>query len=210
MAEQIGMGHVYTADRGTGIAWQPEQVQLWMGGKVIAEAAHTIASAYQFWYGLHFREAFPMITHWGFRSIWTGRVKVGLTQRTPLIDGAFWGWMTFDLLDAPKRPWAILDTNPVGVEPPFPPHEEQLANLSLRLILGHMIMATFRDELPPDTWMGVTSLVENANMERAFPLTHREAVDYFGGEWRLAMGDSLMHLPLREAFCQGLGLTPPT
>ena len=210
MAEQIGMGSVYVAERGTGIAWKPGQVQLWMGGRVIAHAAHDTASPWAFWYGLHFREAFPMITHWGFRSIWTGRVKIGLTQKTPIDDrGTFWGWTTFDLLDAPRRTWAILDTNPVGIETPYPPHEEQPANLPLRLVLARLILATFRDEIPPDTWMAVTSLVAAGDMERVFSRTHPEASATYGGEWRLATGDHLLFMPLRDTLCLGLGLKQP-
>ncbi|NNJ12227.1 hypothetical protein EKD04_018010 [Chloroflexales bacterium ZM16-3] len=210
MAEQIGMGSVYRPETGTGIAWQPGQAQLWMGGKVIAQAAHDTPSPWAFWHGLHFGTAFPMITHWGFRSVWTGRVKIGPTQKTPIDDrGTFWGWVTFDLLDAPRRTWGILDTNPVGVETPYPPNEEQPANLPLRLVLAHLIVARFRDEIPPDTWMAVTSLVASDQLARVFSRTHQEAATTYGSAWRLAMGDSLMAAPLRDALCIGLGLTQP-
>jgi len=209
MSERIGMGHVYSEATGTGIEWQPGKARLWHGGKVVAEAAHKTATAWDFWHGLHFREAFPMITHWGFRSVWTGRVKVGLAEQTPLEDAAAWGWVTFDLLDEPRRPWAILDSNPVGIEPPLPPNEEQMANLPLRLMLARIVLGVFRDELAPDTWVAVTSLVTTGDLDRAFPQTHEEAADVYGGEWRLAMGNSLMTAPLRDALCTVLGLKQP-
>jgi len=203
------MGHVYMAETGTGIEWLPAKARLWHGGKVVAEAAHRTTSPWEFWHDLHFGTAFPAITHWGFRSVWTGRVKVGLTETTPLDDQSVWGWMTFDLLDEPRRPWAILDTNPVGVEPPYPPNEEQPTNLALRLLLARTVLAVFRDELPPDTWVAVTSLVAAGDLDRAFPQTHEEAADVYGGEWRLAQSDSLLTAPLRDALCTVLGLKQP-
>lgn len=209
MSERIGMGHVYSEATGTGIEWASGKAWLWHGGKVMAEAAHATATPWEFWHGLHFRTVFPMITHWGFRSVWTGRVKVSSPETQPLDDEAVWGWMTFDLLDEPRRPWAITDTNPVGIEPPLPPNEEQLANLPLRLMLARTILSVFRDELPPDSWVGVTSLVAARDLNRAFPLTHKAATEVYGGEWRLAMGDSLMAAPLRDALCTVLGLKQP-
>jgi hypothetical protein len=203
------MGHIYVAEAGTGIEWLPGKARLWHGGVVIGEAAHRTASPWEFWHGLHFRTAFPAITHWGFRSVWTGRVKVGLAEATPLDNQSIWGWMTFDVLDQPRRPWAILDTNPVGVETPYPPNEEQPANLPLRLILARLILATFKDELAPDSWVAVTSLVAAGELERTFPLSHKEAAAIYGSEWRLAHGNSLMTAPLRDALCLGLGLKQP-
>lgn len=150
-----------------------------------------------------------MITHWGFRSVWTGRVKVGLPEQTPLAGAAAWGWMTFDLLGQPRRPWAITDSNPVGVDVPLPPNEEQMANLPLRLMLGRIILAVLRDELPPERWVAITSLVAAGDLDRAFPLTHEAAAASYGGEWRLAMGDSLMTAPPRDALCLALGLKQP-
>ncbi len=209
MNERMAPAHPYQAALGTGIEWTPDTVRLWEQGQVTATAPHTTATPWDFWYGLHFGDAFPDVTHWWFRSIWTGRVAVSLPDPSLTEETAIWGWMTFDLLDTPRRPWTMSEGAVVVIAPPYPPHEEQPANLPLRLSLARAILAVVRDEAPPDTWLGVTSLVHRDELERVLPTSHSEAAQTFGGAWRLAHGESTLDDPPRAALCRLLGLTPP-
>lgn len=209
MQEYMAPAHPYQEALGTGIEWTPATVRLWEQGSVTATAAHTKASAWEFWYGLHFREAFSNVTHWWFRSLWTGRIAISLPDPTLSEESAVWGWMAFDLLDTPRRPWTMSEGGLVVIAPPYPPNEEQPANLPLRLSLARAILAVLSDDLAPDTWLGVTSLVARDELERVFPTTHAEAARLFGGEWRLAHGDEALADPPRAALCGLLGLAPP-
>src|SRR3954470_14546248 len=77
---QLAPGHVYVERLGTGIQWAPQQARLFQGGEVIAVGKHTTASAWDFWYGLAFAEAFPQVECWWFRSLWTNRVRLSAPQ----------------------------------------------------------------------------------------------------------------------------------
>jgi hypothetical protein len=208
MNDRMAPAHPYQAALGTGIEWTPGTVRLWAQGNVTATAKHTTATAWDFWYGLHFREAFPDVTHWWFRSIWTGRIAVSLPDSTLSEDSAVWGWMTFDVLDTPRLPWTMSEGPVITIAPPYPPNEEQPANLPLRLSLARAILMVLRDEAAPDTWLGVTSLVHRDDLARVLPTTHDEAARAFGGNWRLAHGETTLDEPPRAALCRLLGLTP--
>ena len=208
MNERMAPAHPYQAALGTGIEWTPGTVRLWEQGNVTATAKHTTASAWDFWHGLHFREAFPDVTHWWFRSIWTGRIAVSLPDPSLSEDAAVWGWMTFDVLGSPRLPWTMSEGAVIAIAPPYPPNEEQPANLPLRLSLARAILMVLRDELAPDTWLGVTSLVQRDDLALILPTTHHEAAQAFGGAWRLAHGETTLADPPRAALCRLLGLTP--
>lgn len=186
MNEHMAGAHPYQAALGTGIEWTPNVVRLWERGEVSATTSHTTATAWDFWYGLHFCALFPSVTHWWFRSLWTGRVAVSLPDPALSDEQALWGWMTFDVLDAPRRAWTMTEGAQITIAPPYPPHEQQPANLPLRLNLARAILAVLRDEAAPDTWLGVTSLVHRDELARVLPTTHAEAAQTFGGAWRLA------------------------
>lgn len=206
MQDTMAPGHVYQPQLGTGIEWLPEEARLWNGGKVIATAAHQTASPWAFWHDLAFATAFPQVTHWWFRSLWTGRVQIGSAEKTPLDERTIWGWVTFDLLDQPKRIWSVTEANPVIIDTPYPPHEEQPINLPLRIILARLIQATLQDDMNPNTWIAVTSLVARDELAATFPTTHAAAAATFGGEWRLSAGDAALGLPMRAALCGAMGL----
>ena len=141
MTERMVPAHPYQAALGTGIEWTPTTVHLWEQGQVTMTAKHMTTTPWDFWYNLAFREAFAAVTHWWFRSLWTGRIAVSLPDPTLTEDRAVWGWMTFDVLDRPRRTWSISDGAMVTIHPPYPPHEEQEANLPLRLSLARAILA---------------------------------------------------------------------
>lgn len=65
-----------------------------------------------------------------------------------------------------------------------------------------------RDEAAPDTWLGVTSLVQRDELVRVLPTTHAEATQTFGDPWQLAEGDAALNDPPRAALCRLLGLMP--
>lgn len=209
MNDYMAPAHPYQAALGTGIEWIPNTVRLWEQGKVTVTANHTTATAWDFWHGLHFQEAFPSVTHWWFRSIWTGRIAVSLPDTTLSEESALWGWMTFDVLDMPRRPWTMSEGAVIAIAPPFPPHEEQLANLPLRLSLARAILAVVRYEATPDSWLGVTSLVQRDQLAQMLPTTHDEAARAFGGAWRLAHGETTLEDSPRAALCRLLGLARP-
>lgn len=207
MAERMAPAHPYIPALGTGIAWTPTTVTLHEGGKAVETVQHQTASAWEFWHGLHFREAFPSVTHWWFRGIWTGRVRVSLPDETLTQGDALVGWVTFDMLDEPRRAYTVIDETPLAVLPPYPPNEEQPANMALRLGIARLIVGVIREEVEPETWMTVTSLVPRDRLDAFFPATHAEAAQVFGG-WRLAEGDEPLRLPIRETLCRLLELEP--
>lgn len=207
MAERMAPAHPYIPALGTGIDWTRTTATLYEGGNATLTAQHQAASAWEFWHDLHFRTAFPSVTHWWFRSIWTGRVRVSLPDATLTQQDALWGWVTFDMLDAPRRPYAVIDTTPLAVLPPYPPNEEQPVNLPLRLSIARLIVGLIRQEVEPETWFIVTSLVQRDQLHRYFPTTHEAAAQVYGG-WRLAEGDEPLRRPLRETLCRLMGLEP--
>jgi len=206
--EQMAPAHPYIEALGTGIAWTPTTVTRYAGGTAVERVPYQTATPWEFWHGLHFRAAFPRVTHWWFRSIWTGRVQVSLPDPALSQDDALVGWVQFDLLDTPRRPYLVIDETPVAVLPPYPPHAEEPANLPLRLGLARLIVGVIGGEVEPDRWMTVTSLVPRERLATLFPVTHAEAAQVFGG-WRLAAGDEPLRTPLRAALCAALGVPRP-
>jgi hypothetical protein len=207
MAERMAPAHPYLPALGTGIAWTPGAVILYEGGKAVETARHRTATPWEFWQGLSFRETFPRVTHWWFRGIWTGRVRVSLPDEALTQGDALVGWVTFDMFDLPRRPYSVIDETPLAVLPPYPPLEEQPANMALRLSIARLIVGVIRGEVEPETWLTITSLVPRDRLHAFFPATHEEAARVFGG-WRLAEGDEPLRLPVREALCRLLGLEP--
>lgn len=69
MNERMAPAHPYQAALGTGIAWAPDMARLWAQGRVTATARHASVTAWNLWHDLRFRETFPAVTHWWFRSV---------------------------------------------------------------------------------------------------------------------------------------------
>ncbi|HEU4322703.1 MAG TPA: hypothetical protein VFS21_06100, partial [Roseiflexaceae bacterium] len=194
---------------GTGIRWTAEQVELWERGSITATAAHDTPSAWAFWHGLRFRDAFPEVTHWWFRGIWTGRLAISRPDPELTSEGQLVGWVTFDLLDQPRRAWSINEGAVLTVAVPLPPLAEQPGNLPLQLSIARAVLLVLQGDAPADSWLGVTSLVAREELERTLPATHAEARAALGGNWRLANGAEPFADPPRDALCRLLGLLLP-
>lgn len=208
-SEHMAPGHPYRTSLGTGIEWTPDHARRWEGGEVVATARHTSPTAWAFWHELAFAQAFPEVTHWWFRSIWTGRVQFSMPDPTFVETDTIWGWVTFDVLDQPRRPYSVREGVVLEVSPPFPPNDEQPANLPLRLTLARCILGVLQDELAPDTWIGVTSLVARELLAQALPATTSDAAAVYGTGWRLTNGAATISDAPRAALCRALGLLPP-
>lgn len=195
MNECMAPGHVYQHRLGTGIQWQPGMAKLWEGGKVTTEASHTTQSPYEFWYNLTFKDCFPEVTHWWFRSAWTQKVRLTSLQGQ-LADGTFWGLMQFIDEQNSGRIYTINDADPPVIAVPYPPNEDQPVNLPLRLALSRLVTGIFTGEVIFDRWMIITSLLAKDQIERAFPIKQDANPWQMGG----------INMPLRDALCDLLGL----
>jgi hypothetical protein len=84
-----------------------------------------------------------------------------------------------------------------------PANEEQPANLPLCLRLARAILSVLHDDLAPDTWLDVTSLVARDELERVFPTTHAEAARMFGvsGGWPTMIRRSPIRRGPRSVGC---------
>lgn len=202
---QLGPAHPFDAGWGTGIKWTPETVELWTVEGCVAQATHDSVSAWDFWEGLCFREAFPQISHWWFRSVWTGRIAVSMPDAALTEVDAVWGSIIFDVLGQPRLPWSVAYRPLVRVQVPLPPLAVEGANLPLRLSLARAVLGVIQGDIRADDWVGVTSLVAADKLERVLPRTWAEAAQAFGGNWRLHGVDD----PPRRALCRLLGLEPP-
>lgn len=163
-------GHVYMPALGTGIQWTEKEVVLWQNEKPMLRNSHDTASAYEYFYGLHFARSFPMVTHWWFRSAWTQRVRLSGPQG--LLDGGtIWGYMQFVDEHVPSQMWAAttLDGGGHEIAVPYPPNEVQPVNLPLRMTLARLVAGMLIDEVQRDTWLTVTSLVAAADLQQTFP-----------------------------------------
>src|SRR5262245_13138981 len=136
--ERMAPGHIYQANLGTGIEWQPGVARLWEQGEVSLEARHTTPSPDVFFYTLAFRDVFPQVTHWWFRSAWTGTVT--LTRPDPAMtrNNAIGGWMTFGTAPEQRQPWYVINTQTPIVATPYPPMQAQPVNLPLRVALARL------------------------------------------------------------------------
>jgi len=170
MNERIAPGHLYQPRLGTGIQWQPGLVKVWEGGHVTAEATHNMANPYQFWYNLAFKDCFPEVTHWWFRSAWTQKVRLTLPQGQ-LADGAFWGLLQFIDEQNPGQMYTIIDADPPVIAVPYPPNEVQPVNLPLRLALSRLVAGIVTGEVIPGQWYIVTSLVRSDLLDNIFNTT---------------------------------------
>jgi hypothetical protein len=168
MTDRTAPGHVYQPQLGTGIEWKPDEVALWIGGQVMETAKHQTASPYDYWHTLAFAESFPDVTHWWFRSAWTQRVRLSGIQGT-LGGGAIWGYMQFIDEETPAGSWSMLEGERPEIFIPYPPNEVQLVNLPLRLALARLVAGVVSDQVQPDTWHIVTSLVPRDELAQAFP-----------------------------------------
>lgn len=167
---RMAPGHVYQPKLGTGIQWKPGEVALWIGGKVVETARHGSESPYQFWHDLAFAEAFSSVTHWWFRSAWTQRVRLSGVQGT-LGNSAAWGYMQFIDEQTPAGTWTITEGERPEIFVPYPPNEIQPLNLPLRLALARLVAGVLTDEVQPDAWQVVTSLVRTNELAQALPDT---------------------------------------
>jgi hypothetical protein len=197
MNERMAPGHVYQPRLGTGIQWQPGVVKLWENGQVTAEAAHTTASPYEFWYGLAFAGCFPDVTHWWFRSAWTQRVRLTRLQGE-LADGSLWGLMQFIDEHTPGQMYTISDTEPPVIAVPYPPNVVHSVNLPLRIALSHLVVGIITGEVNPDQWKIVTSLVKREELDAVFPIPQVAL------PWQLEG----IEISLRQALCDLQGLMP--
>ncbi|MBN2044149.1 MAG: hypothetical protein JW757_03935 [Anaerolineales bacterium] len=195
MNERMAPGHMYQSRLGTGIQWQPGVVKLWEGGQVTAKAPHSTQSPYEFWYNLAFKDSFPEVTHWWFRSAWTQKVRLTSLQGQ-LADGAFWGLMQFIDEQSPAQMYTITETKLPIISVPYPPKEVQPINLPLRLALSCLIVGIAKEVFIPNQWYIITSLVHKCHLEKAFP-TRQDAIPcHIDG-----IGN-----PLRESLCRLQGI----
>ena len=195
ITEIAAPGHVYLPQIGSGIEWLPETVRLWERGTLSMEAHHQTLSAYQFWHSLAFADCFPEITHWWFRSAWTQRVRLTRAQGMLGTD-TIWGYMQFVDDQQPGQIWTVSEGDRPTIETPFPPHENQPVNLPLRLALARLVAGVLSDEVVPDHWMTVTSLVERDQLSLAFPTRLADLSFCLAG----------VQTSLREALCRLQGL----
>ncbi len=173
----LAPGHVYIERLGTGIQWSPGTVRLYQGGDVVAEGRHTTASAWEFWHTLSFAEAFEQVEAWWFRSVWTNRVRLsppqGMQDATTV-----YGYLQFLDEETPGAMWTLADAGDVWeIDTPYPPNEVQPINVPLRLALARCIVGVLNDDISPDTWYDLTSVVRRSDLAAAFPTsghcTHR-------------------------------------
>jgi hypothetical protein len=194
--ERMAPGHVYQPQLGSGVEWQAGTVKLWERGEVTFEASHHTDSQYEFWRSLAFADCFPDVTHWWFRSAWTQRVRLTRAQGM-LGDDTIWGYIQFIDEHIPAQVWTISEKNVPVIEVPYPPNENQPVNLPLRLALSNLVAGILSDDVVPDTWMVVTSLVEREQLALTFPEYENNGFYY-----RLAGIDT----SLRDALCWLQGL----
>lgn len=167
MTDIIAPGHVYRHQPGTGIKWWPGNVELWDKGQKQAEARHRTKTLFEYWYNLEFANSFPQVTHWWFRSGWTQQVRV--TRSQGMMDGnTAWGLMQFMDNQLPGQVWTVTNTSLPMVNTPMPPLENQPINLPLRLALAQLVLGVIQDEIAPDTWYVITSLVKTDELEQVF------------------------------------------
>ncbi len=206
MTALIAAGHVFDPTKHTGIRWVPQRARLYQRSaqgpaELIAAAAHTTTSAWEFWQTLAFAQVFPQVDAWWFGSAWTQQVRISRPVQ-PSGDGrSVTGWMQWVDDATPGSYWTITAGSPVVVDVPYPRHEVKPINLPLRIALGWLTVATLTDDVAPDQWHVVTSLVPRAELEAVFPITDAAFRAKYG-HWQLAGLD----LPLREALCTLQGI----
>jgi hypothetical protein len=201
-------GHAYQESQGTGIEWLPGSARLWEQGQVTLEARHKTTSPDAFWYSLAFRDVFPKVTHWWFRSAWTGNVKLSRPDPAMSRNSAIGGWMTFGSDPEQRLPWYVINAQTPVVATPYPPMNVQPVNLPLRVALARLVIGLLQDEITPDAWYPVTSLVRREELEVGFPVS-QDAWERTFGRWRIANGEEALAVPLRTALVELQGMTAP-
>jgi len=192
--DRIAPAHVYQARLGSGIEWTPGIAKLWEQGQMVEERSHQTKTPYEFWYNLAFADCFETVTHWWFRSAWTQRVRLTSPQGT-MDSGAVWGYMQFVDDQTPAGMYTVVEQEPPLIATPYPPNETQPVNLPLRLALARLVAGVFTDDVIPDEWVVVTSLVRRDELDVVFPVSQTLPFLLDGVE-----------APLRQALCSLLGL----
>ncbi|MBN2148836.1 MAG: hypothetical protein JW726_15720 [Anaerolineales bacterium] len=105
-----------------------------------------------------------------------------------MAEGTVWGWMQFIDEQTPARIYTITEGEVPLIDVPYPPNENQPANLPLRLALARLVAGVMTGEVVPDEWVVVTSLVRREELGQVFT-TNLDVLF-----WRL---DSL-EIPLRQ------------
>jgi hypothetical protein len=234
--ERMAPAHVYNPSTRTGIAWHRHYVELWEGGRVTEMAQHSTDSPWELWYGLHFREAFPSITHWWFGSAWTGKVWLRAIDASS-DERVITGGMRFVDREEPEQLWQIVLSAPVRVSTPLPPFEVIPVNLPLRVVLAEYCLGLRNGDVgaclsPQAEDAIVSALAEDGDLDleeggalgRAARKTLDTASPYHlitslvareqleaafptvVGAWHLEGVD----VPLRGALCSLMGLEAPT
>jgi hypothetical protein len=165
----LAPGHVYVERLGTGIDWSPGVARLYQGGEVSAEGRHATATAWAFWHTLAFAEAFPQVESWWFRSVWTNRVRLSAPQGMQ-DSTTVYGYVQFLDEETPGALWTLADAGDVWeLDVPYPPNEVQPLNVPLRLALARCVVGVINDDLSPNAWYDLTSVVGRAELAAAFP-----------------------------------------
>lgn len=197
MADRMAPGHVYQPRLGTGIEWQEGVARLWEGGAVTATVPHATHTPYEFWHSLAFAGCFPEVTHWWFRSAWTQRVR--LTRPQGMMNATtVWGWMQFIDEQTPAQMYTVTEGERPVISTPYPSNEVQPVNLPLRLALARLVAGILSDQVVPDRWLFVTSLVGRDELAAVFPESEAAL------PWRLTDVNG----PLRLALCELQGIQP--
>jgi hypothetical protein len=203
-------GHPYDPQRGDGLRWtpgtpeQPGSVQLWEGGKLVAEAEHPIASAWRYWHHLEMGYDFEQVTHWSwFRP---DRCQVRLTL-TPPPAGAYPdpdhadGTIQFGDDTQPVLTWkATTAFTPQGrhqwaIAVPLPPDAEA-PTLPLRIALAYQVFLLVVGEHRKPDWYEVAAVFPNDTLPQMLPDET--------GAWRLAEEAE----PVRSVWVRALGIAP--
>lgn len=206
--ETMGPAQPYLRDTGFGIDWQPGVAHRYEGGQIVASAAHQTATPWEFWMQLAFRDLWPDVTFWWFRTIWTGDVTIHAPD--DVLGTMITGWVTYHLLEDDRRPWMLDDDHTaVLVDVSLPPFHTDPANIGLRLQLARQVLHGVQGGAPWDQRLQYTSLIHRDELPHLLATSHAAAAQALGGTWRLARGGKVTPYPPRQELCVLLGLEPP-
>jgi hypothetical protein len=222
MKTMLAPGHPYLERLGTGIRWEPGVATLYQNGDVLSTASHTTASAWQFWYTLAFADVFPTVEGWWFRSLWTNRVRMSRPEGA-LDATTIYGYVQYFSEETESGMWTVRDGGDYwDVDVALPPNESQPVNVPLRLALSRLCIGMLEDEILPDVWYDLTSVVRPNELADAFltmdtnvaalpqrilSLIEAETTDLAVVErpWRITESADL-----RAAWCELMELRQPT
>jgi hypothetical protein len=148
--------HPFNAASGSGIAWTPVALELWLRGERLDVAELATESPAACWRELGFRDAFPTVTHWWFGSSWTQRLRVTAMARRA--DGAHVVWLQAVQDDADELPWLVQADG--RADGPLPEYAGGPANVALQARLGQLARLVLSGEIAVGQWAAVTSLVD--------------------------------------------------